>query len=73
MSTTSYPADRNVTNYSNLACHKQDSVREQNALSVALCGYNKYISGDGITYNQLNPVYLRPSQAERNKKEKNDI
>lgn len=29
MSTTSYPADRNVTNYSNLACHKQDSVRVQ--------------------------------------------
>lgn len=29
MSTTSYPAERNVTNYSNLACHKQDSVRVQ--------------------------------------------
>lgn len=48
--------------------YAKDSVREQNALSVALCGYKKYINAKTITCGELNPVYLRPSQAERNAK-----
>ena len=46
MSTTSYPAERNVTNYSNLACHKQDSVRVVRDISFSWirgCGHD-YIS-----------------------------
>ncbi len=49
--------------------YAKDSVREQNALAVALCGYEKYKRGDVLIPNELNPVYLRPSQAERIAKE----
>ncbi len=49
--------------------YAKDSVREQNALAVALCGYEKYINNKKISCGELNPVYLRPSQAERNSKE----
>jgi tRNA threonylcarbamoyladenosine biosynthesis protein TsaB len=48
--------------------YAKDSVREQNALAVALCGYEKYINNKTISCGDLNPVYLRPSQAERNAK-----
>ena len=50
--------------------YAKDSVREQNALSVALCGYEKYINNEYICCSELNPVYLRPSQAERNAEKK---
>ncbi len=49
--------------------YAKDSVREQNALAVALCGYEKYKTGAAIACERLNPVYLRPSQAERTLKE----
>lgn len=50
------------------AFYAKDSVREQNALAVALCGYEKYINNKTLSCGDLNPVYLRPSQAERNAK-----
>lgn len=46
----------------------KDSVREQNALAVVMCGYKEYINNKNITSGELKPVYLRPSQAERNAK-----
>ncbi len=49
--------------------YARDSVREQNALAVALCGYEKYMNNKKISCGELNPVYLRPSQAERTSKE----
>ncbi len=50
--------------------YAKDSVREQNALAVALCGYEKYKNNNTLSCGDLNPLYLRPSQAERTKKEK---
>ena len=38
---------------------------DQNALSVALCGYEKYLKGEAVTPKELKPVYLRMPQAER--------
>lgn len=38
---------------------------DQNALSVALCGYQKYQKGETQGHAGLKPVYLRLSQAER--------
>lgn len=38
----------------------------QNALSVAVCGY----SGEAISAEAIQPIYLRPSQAEREANEK---
>ncbi|MDL2287103.1 tRNA (adenosine(37)-N6)-threonylcarbamoyltransferase complex dimerization subunit type 1 TsaB [Eubacteriales bacterium OttesenSCG-928-G02] len=46
--------------------------REQNALSVALCGYKKYKEGEVINGETLQPSYLRLSQAERERNEKNE-
>ncbi len=50
----------------NRIIYSKDSVREQNALSVALCAYDKYINNQAVKCSELSPVYLRPSQAERN-------
>ncbi len=43
---------------------------DQNALSVALCGYEKFINGEAVTPKELQPVYLRMPQAEREKAER---
>ncbi len=43
---------------------------DQNALSVALCGYKKYRLGQWVKSEDLKPVYLRKSQAERELTEK---
>ncbi len=50
--------------------YAKDSVREQNALAVALCGYEKFINNKTLSCGELKPLYLRPSQAERTVKEK---
>ena len=43
---------------------------DQNALSVALCGYDKFIAGESVSPKELQPVYLRMPQAEREKLER---
>ncbi len=43
---------------------------DQNALSVALCGYDIYTEGNAVPPEQLRPVYLRMPQAEREKLER---
>lgn len=43
---------------------------DQNALSVALCGYEAYERGEAISAKELAPVYLRMPQAEREKLER---
>ena len=39
--------------------------RDQNAVSVALCAYNGFLSGKAVSCDKLDPVYLRPPQAVR--------
>jgi tRNA threonylcarbamoyladenosine biosynthesis protein TsaB len=58
-------------------CENKDNIylsspatADQNGLSVCLAGYEAYIKGEYTTHTELRPVYLRPSQAERVKKEK---
>ncbi len=48
---------------SNAAC-------DQNALSVAVCGYEKFIKGEAVSAKELQPIYLRMPQAEREKTER---
>ncbi|MDD5916570.1 MAG: tRNA (adenosine(37)-N6)-threonylcarbamoyltransferase complex dimerization subunit type 1 TsaB [Clostridiales bacterium] len=43
---------------------------EQNALSVAEVGYRAFLAGKAVKCGALAPVYLRDSQAERERKEK---
>lgn len=47
-----------------------EAATDQNALSVALCGYDIYIAGGAVTPGELKPVYLRMPQAEREKLER---
>ena len=47
-----------------------ESSREQNALSVALCGYRRWSLGYAVTPDALSPVYLRKPQAEREREER---
>ncbi len=58
-------------------CPNDDSVvlppvmcTDQNAVSVAICGYNAFVNGKAIKQNTLQPIYLRPSQAERERNSK---
>ncbi len=44
--------------------------RLQNAYSVACCALEKYKMGDTLTDAELVPIYLRPSQAERERNER---
>lgn len=44
--------------------------RYQNAYSVALCGLEAYRAGQATDDASLSPVYLRPSQAERERNER---
>ena len=43
---------------------------DQNALSVALCGYEKLARDEAISAKELQPIYLRMPQAEREKLER---
>ena len=45
-------------------------IREQNALSVALCGYRMYMEGKTVSGKELRPIYLRVPQAERERLER---
>ncbi len=45
-------------------------LRHQNGYSVARCALSKYINGDIKTDLTIVPTYLRPSQAERTRMEK---
>ena len=45
---------------------------DQNAVSVALCGYDAFINGKALKQNVLQPIYLRASQAERTLSERNN-
>lgn len=45
-------------------------IREQNALSVALCGYRMYKEGKTVSGKELRPIYLRVPQAERERLER---
>ncbi len=43
---------------------------DQNALSVALCGYDIFTNGNAVSAKELKPIYLRMPQAEREKLER---
>ena len=45
-------------------------LRLQSAYSVAMCALDKYASGDTLSDAELVPIYLRPSQAERERQER---
>lgn len=45
-------------------------IREQNALSVAICGHRMHQSGLSVSGKALRPVYLRVPQAERERLER---
>ena len=44
---------------------------EQRASSVACAAYEKYKNGEASSYTEVNPVYLKKSQAERELEERN--
>lgn len=52
------------------AAEVPEVMRYQNGYSVALCGLKLYKDGDFTDDRGLNPTYLRPSQAERELKER---
>lgn len=43
---------------------------DQNAISVAIIGYEKFMRGETVSAKELQPVYLRMPQAERERLEK---
>ena len=45
-------------------------MEHQNAYSIAMCALNSYKEGNCVTDIELAPTYLRPSQAERERMEK---
>lgn len=45
-------------------------VREQNALSTAICGHRMFAEGKTVSGKELRPVYLRVPQAERERLER---
>ena len=47
-----------------------DTATDQNALSVALCGYRLFAEGKAVNPESLQPVYLRMPQAERERLER---
>lgn len=47
-----------------------EAATDQNALSVALCGYELYADGKAVPPEKLTPIYLRMPQAEREKLER---
>lgn len=50
--------------------HASYASTDQNALSVALVGYDMFVSGNTVSAKELQPVYLRMPQAEREKLER---
>lgn len=48
----------------------QERMRVQSAYSVACCAHEKYSVGQTLTDAEIVPIYLRPSQAERERNEK---
>ena len=47
-----------------------DELRYQSGYSVALCGLAAHSRGEAVNDTTLTPVYLRPSQAERERNER---
>ena len=47
-----------------------DAMTDQNALSVALCGFDLFETGLAVSPESLQPVYLRMPQAERERLER---
>ena len=47
------------------------NANEQRASSVAACAAEKFTKGDILTYSQVEPYYIRKSQAEREYDERN--
>lgn len=47
-----------------------ERMRVQSAYSVACCALIKYNAGNTLTDSELVPIYLRPSQAERERNER---
>ena len=47
-----------------------DAMSDQNALSVALCGFDAFEKGSAVSPESLQPVYLRMPQAERERLER---
>lgn len=47
-----------------------DAMSDQNALSVALCGFDLFEKGSAVSPESLQPVYLRMPQAERERLER---
>ena len=54
------------TSYTNVF----ERSRPQSGYSVALCAYSMYLRGDTVSDTVIAPVYLRPSQAERERLER---
>jgi len=54
-----------------LPCLAEESLRLQNAVSVALLGEENYENGNVVDCRKLSPRYLRLPQAEREWREKN--
>ena len=59
----------NCTKITNIS-PANNSVKYQNAKSVALIAENKFINGEFLSAEELLPIYLRPSQAEREHEER---
>lgn len=55
-----------------LTCAKvaSEQFKLQNAYSVAICALRKYERCDIVTDSSISPIYLRPSQAERERQER---
>ena len=51
-------------------CFVPERMRAQSAYSVACCALEKYNVGNTLTDSELVPIYLRPSQAERERNER---
>ena len=52
--------------------HISERLRHQSAFNVALCAMDMIARGEASTDASLSPTYLRPSQAERERNEKNN-
>ena len=50
--------------------HVPDACRVQSAYSVAVCALKKLENGESLTDAEIAPIYLRPSQAERERNER---
>jgi tRNA threonylcarbamoyladenosine biosynthesis protein TsaB len=63
--------DITLKNFNSTACQfVPERYRLQSAYSVAACAIERYNNGEHLTDAELAPVYLRPSQAERERLER---